>query len=34
LTNIYQGGLRGCDVVNIYKPLTALLGWDMLSSDC
>jgi len=25
---------RGCNTVNIHNPLTALLGWDKLSSDC
>jgi len=34
LTNIDQGGLRGRNIVNIHNPLTALLRWDKLSSDC
>jgi len=34
LTNIDQGSLRGRNMVNIHNPLTALLGWDKLSSDC
>jgi len=34
LTNIDQGALRGHNMVNIHKQLTALRGWDKLSSDC
>jgi len=34
LTNINQGGLRARNMVNIQKPLIALLGWNKLSSDC
>jgi len=34
LTNTDQGGLRGHNMVNIHNPLTALLSWDKLSSDC
>jgi len=26
--------LRGRNMVNIHNQLTALLGWDKLSSDC
>jgi len=28
-----QGGLRACNMLDIY-PLTGLLGWDKLTSDC
>jgi len=34
LTNIDQWGLRGRSMVNIHNQLTALFGWDKLSSDC
>jgi len=34
LTNINQGDLRGRNMGNIHIPLTALLGWDKLSSNC
>jgi len=34
LTNIDQGELHGRNMLNIRNPLTALLGWDKLSSDC
>jgi len=34
LTNIDQGGLRGRNMLNIRNPVTALPGWDKLSSDC
>jgi len=34
LTNADQGGLRRCNMVDIHNPPTALLRWDMLSSDC
>jgi len=33
LTNIDQGGLRGRNTVYKHNPLSALLGWDKLSSD-
>jgi len=34
LTNTDQAGLLGRNMLNIRNPLTALLGWDKLSSDC
>jgi len=34
LKNIDQRGQRGRNMVDIHNPLTALLGWDKLSSDC
>jgi len=34
LKNIDQVGLRGRNMVNIHKSLTALHGWDKLGSDC
>jgi len=34
LTNTEQGGLHERKMVNTHKSLTALLGWDKLSSDC
>jgi len=33
LTNLDQAGLRGRTMVNIHNPLSALNGWDKLSSD-